>query len=462
MKKRYEKSDGGQAGQGVEHRKKDVSSLQGGALYLAVANQCTDLVIKLSSIYLLVSGWLLWTHLRNLNWTQLFLVSTSSPSGLAVLAAGMLAFIGLVLLVLMVPSILWLAGMELYAPNRPVPKRVRWVLFLLAFVLAGVYVAAGLCDELGEWVSPQRVFGIGILLGVFIYGMPAIWQAVKEGDGDCSKMRRLLWKSWTYSLLTEHPVKSLIRRSMNGTGGADVGGIWLPLVEKRAAMSDPNKFILAGKKILSFFLPVFVVLLILVTALLTSLPILVLARLFGKSLESFFGTAPAWIFLVFCGMLTLTPVFIYLLERSRNRGVVESAKQAFIASAAIVVLGMFSLMYAPLRDRVFSLLEIQSVKKEFFQVLSPSGAMALKSLDFSLVEMSVAKKEVKQWSGGDAAEGLLIVQAWVGYAFGDTVLLCKQRVSEEWYSDPMQMHANTCLPLARTELRRMTDVWPDS
>ncbi|WP_123767398.1 hypothetical protein [Achromobacter xylosoxidans] len=462
MKKRCERSDGGHFKSGQNVGQSDAPSLQNGALYLAVANQCTDLIIKLSSVYLLASGWLLWTHLRSLNWAQLFLTSTSSPSGLAVLAAGMLAFIGLVLLVLMVPSMLWLAGMELYASNRPVPKRVRWVFFLLAFVWAGVYVAAGLCDELVEWLSPQRVFGIGILLGVLIYGMPAVWQAVKKGGGDCAEMRKLFWKSWTYSLLTEHPVKPPIRKSMNGGGRADVGRIWVPLVEKRAAMPGSNKIITAGRGVLSLFLPIFVVLLILVTALLTSLPILVLARLFGKSLESVLGTAPAWIVLILCGMLTLTPVYVYLSERSRNKGVVESTKQAFIASAAIVLLGMFSLMYAPLRDRVFSLLEIQSTKKEFFQVLSPSGAMALRNLDFSLMEMSVASKEVRQWSGGDAMAGLLIVQAWVGYAFGDTVLLCKQRVSEEWYSDPLQMHANICVPLARTELRRMTDIWPDT
>ena len=54
----------------------------------------------------------------------------------------------------------------------------------------------------------------------------------------------------------------------------------------------------------------------------------------------------------------------------------------------------------------------------------------------------------------------LVVKAWVGYSFGDTVLLCKWQAGERRKrgggSDDGHLKNNVCVPLARSELRRIS------
>jgi len=138
------------------------------------------------------------------------------------------------------------------------------------------------------------------------------------------------------------------------------------------------------------------------------------------------------------------------------------------------------MMYAPIRDRVFHMLDIQSSQKEYFLVSSPVAAQGLSMLGFPLAEMPVSvsawrKRDESGNSNADRSKQLnreefpnapLIVQAWVGYSFGDTVLLCRWRDNDRArrryvpFQDGYSI-SNACLPLALSELRRLSNVWPD-
>ncbi|MFF7396619.1 hypothetical protein ACFZAI_09220 [Achromobacter sp. NPDC008082] len=429
--------------------------------YFDIANRCIDFILKMTPIYMLFAGLMLWFHLRELRWVSLLLASATSPSGLAFLAMSALTFLGAVIIVLLLPSFLLLCCSDVYRPDKPMPKRVKWILLAIAFAWAVSFSLIGVSDEMGSVLTFPRLFAGGFALGMLGYALPGTWAMLWRGDGSCIDARTKFLASWNLSLASQGPARPASPRNATRMNAAARGGLVLPNLERSAeaaVANGPVRRFLGG-----IFLPAILILVIMVATFLTSLPILVYAMAFGTAIESSVGTLTGWILLVAGGMLTMLPAFAYLHERGKNQDPGASARQAFITAGLLALLTLLFLQYAPIKDRVFSILEIQSTRKDFFQISSPAASAALGKLGFPVFEIVDEEKMSAARIRRGSAAPLTIVQAWVGYAFGDTVLLCKRQVSERRHIDPLYLVVkepeNVCLPLLRAELRRMPDAW---
>ena len=454
---------------------------------------------------MLGSGLMLWSFLREIGWTHLLLPTTSSPSGLAFLAISAVVFVGAVIVVFLSPSLFLSPGFDLYEGGLT-PARVKWILLSFAALWMILFVAIELFDGFAEDFSWVCVLSGLYFFGILMYAAPGFSAACKaceerndngrrEGanDEDTEKLWRATFRNhW----LAPRP----------DDGSAIVSGEEREFVLRdRAGSSGRN----GGRKIPIWFQwlrPFLVVLLVLISVLATSSPMLILIKLWGHQLESNLGTVPALILVLFCAGLAVVPAYVYLHKRSQNVSSAVAAKFASLAAGGLVFLSLFAMMYAPIRDRVFHLLEIQSSQEEFFLISSPVAARALNMLDFSLITMPASVVGLSGWEaaavqettnsplgkaavrptastrgiqmaddpatipGGTSSLKVLsmpdtpvIVRAWVGYAFGDTVLLCRWRTGEreekrEIVLEDGHSRNNVCLPLARSELRRLPDL----
>jgi len=472
--------------------------------YIKSINQCLDVILKLSPVFMLGSGLMLWSFLREIGWTHLLLPTTSSPSGLAFLAISAVVFVGAVIVVFLSPSLFLSPGFDLYEGGLT-PARVKWILLGLAALWMILFVAIELFDGFAERFAWGCVL-IGLYcVGILMYAAPGFFAACKaceersnkgrrEGanDEDTEKLWRAIFRAHWLAPRPEDGAAMV----QGGESGFDSQG---------QAGSAGRK---GGRKVPILFQwlrPFLVVFLVLISVLATSSPMLVLIKLWGHQLESNLGTVPALILVLLCAGLAVVPAYVYLHKRSQNVSSAVAAKFASFAASGLVFLSLFVMMYAPIRDRVFHLLEIQSSQEELFLVSSPIAARALGMLEFSLITMPASVAEVSEWAAATkqdatrspfgtarsqptaSARGIqaadapqtievgtstkalsmpdppVIVLAWVGYAFGDTVLLCRWRAGkpeekrEIAIKDGYSLN-NVCLPLARSELRRLPDL----
>lgn len=437
------------------------SGTAGRISYFAIASRGIELLLKMTPIYMLFAGFMLWVHLRDLRWVSLLLPSATSASGLAFLAVSALTFIGMVIIVLLLPSFLLLCSSDIYQANKPMPRRVQWILVAMSAAWAVAFGLIGVSDDMLDAIDLSILLVVGFGLGLLGYALPGIWAALWHGNGSCADWRKKFLASWTVSLASHGPARPAFARSATRLNAPARGGFVLPNLERTEEASAIKQ---SARRLLgSVFLPAMLISMITFATFLTSLPVLVYATVFGTAIESSFGSFKGWIVLVVGGMLTMVPAFIYLHARSKNQGQNESAKLAFFVAGIMAFLTLMLLQYAPVKDRVFSLLEIHSTRKEFFQIVSPTASAALRELGFSVFEIADEEKSARDGAKKVSAPTLTVVQAWVGFSFGDTVLLCRRQVSEKRHTDPLflvvQEPENVCLPLQRTELRRMPDIW---
>ncbi|MEN4917899.1 hypothetical protein ABE485_04455 [Achromobacter spanius] len=466
------------------------------SFYLTVITQCVDLVLKLSPVFMLGAGVMLWSYLREIGWTHLLLPTASSPSGLAFLAISALAFVGAAILIFLTPSLFFSSGLDFYE-GRLTPARVKWILVGMAALWTIIFAAVGLIDAFSEKFSAGWALVCLYFAGLVGYALPgysAACDACEKQSADNQKNKRReddverLWRAKFFEFwLMPGSEDADLERPTGETplGQEDAGGD-----RQKTARKVPAAFAW-----LRPFLVVFMALAVVVT---TSWPVLVLIRLWGEQLESSIGYIPAFFIILLCGGLAILPAFTYLHTRSQNVSSVVAAKRASVAAGGLVLLSLFSMIYAPIRDKVFHLLEIQSSREEYFLVSSPTAIQGLGMLGFPLAAMplsvsdwskklSTVRPETDSSSKTDegakskmpAEQNLMnapavaakldapmIVQAWVGYSFGDTILLCRWRAGErpEKRDVPVphgHSGSNVCLPLARSELRRLANVSAD-
>lgn len=472
--------------------------------YLETINQCLDVILKISLVFMLGSGIMLWAFLREIGWTHLLLPTASSPSGLAFLAISAVVFVGAVILVFLTPSLLLSPGFDFYEGGLT-PARVKWILVGIAMLWTIIFAIIGLVDGLSEKLSWFWVVGVLYVVGLLGYALPGLISACNAcekqeiGYGQRNGARDVDTERLWRSVFLQHWL-------MPYSGDVKVeaiAGETPPTPEGLADRTALN----ASRKVPPWFAwlrPFVVVFMVLIAVLATSSPLLILIKLWGEQLEAGLGTIPAFFCVLLCAVLAVLPAFIYLHTRSQNVSSAVAAKCASAAAGFLVFLSLFAMMYAPIRDRVFHLLDIQSSQEEYFLVSSPIAVQALGMLGFPLRAMPTlavdlgkkatgAELDIKKTPNGDAVavagssvepirekelgaterrdkaktEGLavkpdmpMIVQAWVGYSFGDTVLLCRWRAGEgaakrDVPLDDGHSRNNVCLPLARSELRRL-------
>ncbi|MGY6269447.1 hypothetical protein ACXIUT_07135 [Achromobacter denitrificans] len=455
--------------------------------YLAVINQCFDLVFKLTPVFMLAAGIMLWSFLREIGWTHLLLPTASSSSGLAFLAISALVFVGAAILLFLAPSLFLSPGLDFYA-GRLTPARVKWILAGFAVAWTAFFAAIGLVDGLAEILPLPWFAAILYGAGLLGYAWPGFVAACEAWEKQSAAGQREAdnEKQWR-ALFFEHWLKP----------GPDEAGEEGPVAgtspeprENAGSAAEKN-----GRKAPSWFAwlrPLLVVCMALVGVIATSFPLMILSRLWGDQLALSLGTVPAFFLMLACATLAVSPGFAYLHIRSQNVNSIVAAKCASAVAFGLAYVSLFAMMYAPVRDRVFHALEIQSPQKEYFLVSSPVAAQALGMLGFPLAAMPASVSDWRSKPPGakpgadtpakpDAAakEGApakpaapakpdtpMIVQAWVGYSFGDTVLLCRWRAGERVEKRDAPFHegssgGNACLPLARSELRRLPNVWPE-
>lgn len=444
------------------------------SFYLTVINQCVDLILKLSPVFMLGAGIMLWSFLREIGWTNLLLPTASSPSGLSFLAISALAFIGVAILIFLTPSLFFSSGFDFYE-GKLTPRRVKWILVTLAVLWTILFAAIGLVDGLSQKFSVTWAFLVLYVIGIFGYALPGLSAACEawekrsgggQGSGSSDDESERLWRS----VFLEH---WLTPSAKDDDSGEPIGE--LSVGSKR----DPNKGLEGSNRKehpwFAWVRPFLVVFMALAAVVATSSPVLVLIRLWGDQLEATVGAIPAFVIILVCGGLAVLPAFTYLHTRSQNVSSVVAAKCASVAAGGLVLFSLFAMMYAPIRDRVFHLLDIQSSQKEYFLISSPVATQALQMLGFPVAVMPAT---ISDWSHNSSSwrqqtgslaksDAPMLVQAWVGYSFGDTVLLCRWRVGDrvEQRDKPfrdVRSKDNVCLPLARSELRRLSDVWPNN
>lgn len=472
--------------------------------YLETINQCLDVILKISPVFMLGSGIMLWSFLREIGWTHLLLPTASSPSGLSFLAISAVVFVGAVILIFLTPSLLLSPGFDFYEGGLT-PARVKWILVGIATLWTVIFAMIALVDWFPEKFSWPWAVGVLYLVGLLGYAAPGLIAACnacekQEADGGQRKGAgeddtERLWRSvflqhWLMPCLGDAKVEAMAGKT--------------PLAPEKHA--DPTA-LNTSRKVPAWFgwlRPFVVVFMVLIAVLATSSPLLILIKLWGDQLESGLGTIPAVLLVLLCAVLAVLPAFIYLHTRSQNVSSAVAAKSASVAAGCLVFLSLFAMMYAPIRDRVFHLLDIQSSQEEYFLVSSPIAVQALGMLRFPLtavptLEVDPSKKAVgaerdmgKKTNGdavaigGTSAEQVrekergaterrdktkteelavkpdmpMIVKAWVGYSFGDTVLLCRWGAGEGIAKQDKPLEGgrsgdNICLPLARSELRRL-------
>lgn len=448
------------------------------SFYLTVITQCIDLVLKLSPVFMLGAGLMLWSYLGEIGWTHLLVPTASSPSGLAFLAISALAFIGAAIVVFLTPSLFFSSGLDFYE-DRLIPARMKWILVGLAVLWSMIFAAVGFIDGFSERFSVIWAVIALYLAGVVGYSLPGLIAASDACEKQSAQVKRKIKgvddteKIWR-KIFAEHWL--MLRPKGLKEGGA-AGGVAsaqgnIDSTVQKDSSNVPSKF--------DWMRPLGVVFMAMATAIATSWPVLVLIRLWGEQLERSIGYIPAFFIILFFGGMAVSPAYTYLSARSQDPSSITAARRASVAAAGLVLLSLFSMMYAPIRDRVFHLLEIQSSRKEYFLISSPVAQEGLRMLGFPLAVMPLS---VLEWKGADASDKLvpgdsdepnqriklntsMIVQAWVGYSFGDTVLLCRWRVGDRGNGQLGAFHDrystnNACLPLTRTELRRLSNVWPD-
>lgn len=435
------------------------------ASFFDITSRSIDFVLKLTPIYMLLAGAMLWVHLAQLGWVSLLLPSATSASGLAFLAVSALAFMGAVIVVLLLPSFLLLSCSDIYLPERSMPQRVKWILLATCAAWSIGFGLIGVSDKAGEILTLPRLIIGGMALGVAGYALPGIVAVIRRSDGSCLDVRNKFLERWSLALQSHGKA---VPGSMRGGARMNAparGGFVLPNLERQPEGSAGHGK--ARRFLGAVFLPLWLIWMIWSAAFLTSLPVLVLGRLFGDTIESTLGAFNGWILLVVAGMLTMLPAFTYLHARSQGADPNASAKQAFIAALLLAMLTLVALPYAPIKDRVFSLLEIQSTEKSYFQISSPSAAAALENLGFAVADIPPERGKDGKEAATPGPAKMTFVYAWVGYAFGDTVLLCKRQVSaiqsrDPLYKDPIFLDAkrpaNTCMPLQRADLRRVPEM----
>lgn len=461
---------------GEERAKK--SSGESFSFYLTVITQCIDLVLKLSPIFMFGAGVMLWSYLGEIGWTHLLVPTASSPAGLAFLAISGLAFIGAAILVFLTPSLFFSSGIDFYE-DRLIPARMKWILVGLAVLWSMIFAAVGFIDGFSERFSVIWAVLALYFAGVAGYSLPGLIAASDACDKQSAEVKQKIKgendteKTWR-KIFSEHWLMLHLKRAGEGDAAGDIA----PAEENTDSVAQKDSPCMPSK--FDWMRPLGVVFMAMATAIATSWPVLVLIRLWGEQLERSIGYIPAFLVILFIGGMAAFPAYTYLSTRSENPNSVVAARRASVAAAGLVLLSLFSMMYAPIRDRVFHLLEIQSSKKEYFLISSPVAAQGLSMLGFPLATMPLAvsdwnKKEVREELNSEGSEkadlkgrpnALMIVQAWVGYSFGDTVLLCRWRAGDKADKRHIPIYdgysaSNACLPLARTELRRLSNIWPD-
>lgn len=484
----------GASEQGKETAKKPAGEVL--SFYLTVINQCVDMVMKMGPVFMMGAGMMLWSYLREIGWAHLLLPTASSPSGLAFLAISALVFVGAAIFLFLTPSLFFSPGIDLY-PNRKIPKRVPWILVFMAVLWLAYFAVLCLVDGFAETSSMGWFFIALYFIGVVAYAAPGLVAACRQWERQeaqgksgetCEKCKERLWRT----VLREHWL--MTRREDDGSVEDT------PLALKENVSESERKTTKEIPLLLAWVRPFVVVFMALLVVLGTSYPVIVLIRLWGEQLEFSLGTTLALVVILGCGGSSVLPAYAYLWTRSRNASAVIATKNASMAAMLLVLVSLLAMMYLPIRDKVFHALEIQSSQKEYFLISSPVAAQALGMLGFPLVAMpvSVADWNKKSLGTGPNAEKNsknlpeqsvagqsvastpqnngtpdspakpdtpVIAQAWVGYSFGDTVLLCRWRAGERAEKRDTPFHEgrvlnNVCLPLARSELRRLSNVWP--
>lgn len=473
--------------------------------YVKNINQCLDLILKLSPVFMLGAGFMLWSFLREIGWAHLLLPTASSPSGLAFLAISAVVFVGAVIVVFLSPSLLLSPGFDLYEGGS-IPARVKWILVGFSVLWMAIFAAIELLDGFLETIRWHCVFGGIYAAGIVGYAAPGFRAACKA----CEDLSSAGLRNGT----NDKDIDRLWRTTFRDHWLAPCSGIAMPepVDKKGEFVSDRASPLPArdrkSRVCFAWLRPFWVVFMALISAVATSSPLLVLIKLWGYQLESNLGTALALTIVLLCAGLAVIPAFIYLHERSKDESPAVAAKYASLAAGGLVYLCLFAMMYAPIRDRVFHLLDIQSSQEEYFLVSSPVATSALSMLEFPLISMPTSVSGLHKWRAskeqdatnlkngiavaapevpirdvlttdqrtGTTPDGTkplkvlvardtpMIVRAWVGYSFGDTVLLCKWRTGgagekRDVSVDDGHSRNNVCLPLARSELRRLPPVW---
>lgn len=458
------------------------------SFYLTVINQCVDLVIKMGPVFMMGAGMMLWSYLREIGWTHLLLPTASSPSGLAFLAISALMFVGMAILAFLIPSIIFSPVFDPY-PNRLIPKRVPWILAGMIALLLAYLEAVGLIDGFADEFSTGWMIVSLYLAGVLGYAAPGLaaacrdWEKQGQSGNICEKCRERSWRT----IFREHwlMLRSEDAEAPGGGGLKDNDG---------GAEHNNTKEVPVW---IDWIRPLWVVLLAWGVVLMTSFPVLVLIQFWGEQLEFRLGTALAIFLIMVAAGSAVLPAYIYLYVRSRNENAVIAAKRASMAVVPLVLIAVLAMtLHAPIRDRVFHALGIQGPQEEYFLISSPMAAQALSMFGFPKQVMSLRELDLQKQAlvAGANVEGKLdgtseqdvavqsgtsvqqtktapdsslkldtplVVKAWVGYSFGDTVLLCKWQAGErrkkrEAGSDDGHLKNNVCVPLARSELRRIS------
>lgn len=390
-----------------------------------------DFIYKLTPLFPLWAIFVLWVYLREIGWVQLLQPSIASVNGLALLAMVALLWVGASLLVLVMPSLWAWMGDIVYAPDKPVPHRVKYILLGLSLLWL-----VALCLIQMSIIASNDLLPIFCILygvGVLAYAAPGLCQAYSLKSKGCLEIWRRLWTCWTQSLAVE--VKSQVASESND--------------------ATRNSF---AKSCFKVCAPLWVVLTIILSAMLIVYPIVYLLGRVGESWEADLGTWPTLILISLCGVVSVVPACMYWNSRGLGRSY-SSAWKATAMSGCIILL-VAALLIIPRiswRDEIFTQLHIRSSTEENFLVMSDQATKGLKQLQFDMRKL----------------EGLTIVRAWVRYEFGDTVLLCKQiwkktdlsakgsSSVEDRQTIEVEAKGDVCFPLQRSELRPWRGAFPE-
>jgi len=380
-----------------------------------------------------------------------------------------LAVVGAILIVVISPSLVLLSGVDIYAKGMPVPLRVHRILLLLSisWCLIFGYFVVKQPEEPGSLVY----YMVGCyVVGVIGYAMPGLWMAFSQGNGSCSVMRKLFIDAWTQSLFPVEAVDNAISKSAEETpppsGPVASGASQRPPNNEAAMGGDRCNMIRRWKNSFLLFIEILLKPLVVVgqvwfSAVLVILPVIALTSLLSERLEKAVGMHWALALIMICGLITIAPSYFYLSNRSKNKDPVEAVKRSSISAAMLMFFVLFALPYTPLRDRIFNVLHITGVKEEVFLVSSPASAASLRALGFSMG--TLAKSDSANGGSKNSSEEVFqTVSGWVGFSFGEAMLLCQKKAQKEnANAGPSKDEVdgkgrNTCFPLSRAELKSIS------